>query len=470
MELRKLCNHPTLIKDVEEIWQAEHAALPLDELHQQVWIKGCGKMLLLDKMLPKLRTEGHKVLIFSQMVKMLNVLEDYMEWRGYPCERLDGNVHGKERQDAIDRFSNDSEGGPDSFVFLLSTRAGGVGINLTAADTCIIYDSDWNPQNDLQAQARCHRLGQEKAVSVYRLVTNNCYEEAMFKRSIQKLTMDQLLLTGGVGGEKGGKSQQKELEHLIKCGAYDILKEDEATDANTFGEEDIDSILARRTEKVVYGKQHSSFSKATFSAGADEGEVAVDLEDPEFWSKVGADKWAKAEEEDDTQRLRKRAPAAASYQPRYTEDDSGSDASDGSESDDDDDEEGDFEKPKKAKKAKVAKVDVRRWTKSERDAFRKAFFALGRGNAAAAAAAAGLTTRSAAEAAVFERPVERGLCSASRTIAPANFYARFALTGCCSRPSTRPTAPLNSRRSSSSRATGPTCRSRWPRPARRTRR
>ena len=118
--------------------------------------------LLLDKLLPKLKAEGHRVLIFSQMVKMLDILSDYLVERRYSHERLDGSIRGDLRQAAIDRFCKP---GSDTFIFLLSTRAGGLGINLTAADTCIIMDSDWNPQNDVQAMARSHRIGQSKKVS-----------------------------------------------------------------------------------------------------------------------------------------------------------------------------------------------------------------------------------------------------------------------------------------------------------------
>lgn len=105
-------------------------------------------MLFIDKLLPRLKESGHKVLIFSQMVRVIDILEDYCNLRGFNFERLDGGVQATDRQTAIDRFNND----PSSFLFLLSTRAGGVGINLASADTVIIYDSDWNPQNDLQAQ------------------------------------------------------------------------------------------------------------------------------------------------------------------------------------------------------------------------------------------------------------------------------------------------------------------------------
>jgi chromodomain-helicase-DNA-binding protein 7 len=119
--------------------------------------------VLLDKLLPKLQAEGHKVLIFSQMTTMLDILQRFLAARGFTYERIDGTIRGQDRQAAIDRFSAP---GSDRFVFLLSTRAGGVGINLTAADTVIIYDSDWNPQNDIQAQARAHRIGQTEEVKV----------------------------------------------------------------------------------------------------------------------------------------------------------------------------------------------------------------------------------------------------------------------------------------------------------------
>ena len=174
MELRKCCNHPMLLSNAEDRERTKKydqimANLPVGSppptneelertLSEHTLINSSGKMVLLDKLLPKLKEEGHKVLIFSQMVKMLNVIGEYCDLRDFNHERLDGNITGNERQKAIDRFNTEE----DSFIFLLSTRAGGVGINLTSADTCIIFDSDWNPQNDVQAQARCHRIGQTK--------------------------------------------------------------------------------------------------------------------------------------------------------------------------------------------------------------------------------------------------------------------------------------------------------------------
>ncbi|KAK6052847.1 protein, SNF2 family, partial [Cooperia oncophora] len=154
MELRKCCNHPFLIQGAEETILSElkllHPEWDEETLAHKALVQASGKVVLIEKLLPKLRNDGHKVLIFSQMVKVLDLLEEFLINMNYPFERIDGNVRGDMRQASIDRFSKKDS---DRFVFLLCTRAGGLGINLTAADTVIIFDSDWNPQNDLQAQA-----------------------------------------------------------------------------------------------------------------------------------------------------------------------------------------------------------------------------------------------------------------------------------------------------------------------------
>ena len=180
MELRKCCNHPFLLNGVEEQILHEFATNPegVDNRYLDALIQSCGKIVLIDKLLPKLKESNHRVLIFSQMVKCLDIIEDYITQRNYSFERIDGGVRGLQRQAAIDRYSKP---GSDKFIFLLCTKAGGLGINLTAADTVIIYDSDWNPQNDLQAQARCHRIGQRKHVQVYRLITRYVFDRLLFR-------------------------------------------------------------------------------------------------------------------------------------------------------------------------------------------------------------------------------------------------------------------------------------------------
>ena len=165
MQLRKCCGHPYLFEGVED--------RTLDPLGDHL-VENCGKLAIVDKLLKKLQERGSRVLIFTQMTRILDILEDFMVMRGYKYCRIDGNTDYETRESSIDNFNKPNS---EKFCFILSTRAGGLGINLQTADTCILYDSDWNPQADLQAQDRCHRLGQKKPVNVYRLVTENTVEE-----------------------------------------------------------------------------------------------------------------------------------------------------------------------------------------------------------------------------------------------------------------------------------------------------
>ena len=189
----KITNQQALVQRTEEIMDEKVSRGLLQRM-----VDCSGKLVLIDKLLPKLRNEGRKVLIFSQFKLVLDILVRYFDGRGYPYERIDGGVHGNERQASIDRFCDPES---DSFIFILSTKAGGVGINLTAADTVIIYDSDWNPQNDLQATARCHRIGQTKEVTTYRLVTRNTYEGEMFARASRKLGLERAVMSGSATGQ-----------------------------------------------------------------------------------------------------------------------------------------------------------------------------------------------------------------------------------------------------------------------------
>uniref|UniRef100_A0A674HKH2 Chromodomain helicase DNA binding protein 8 n=1 Tax=Taeniopygia guttata TaxID=59729 RepID=A0A674HKH2_TAEGU len=297
MELRKCCNHPYLINGAEEQIVAELRSSPgapaPPDLALQALVRSAGKLVLLDKLLPRLRAGGHKVLVFSQMVRCLDILEDYLIQKRYPYERIDGRVRGNLRQAAIDRFSRPDS---DRFVFLLCTRAGGLGINLTAADTCIIFDSDWNPQNDLQAQARCHRIGQSKAVKVYRLITRNSYEREMFDKASLKLGLDKAVLQS-MSGREGAipgiqQFSKKEIEDLLRKGAYAAIM-DEDDEGAKFCEEDIEQILLRRTTTITIESQGqgSTFAKASFVASENRSDIALD--DPNFWQK-----WAKKAELD----------------------------------------------------------------------------------------------------------------------------------------------------------------------------
>jgi DNA helicase INO80 len=156
-------------------------------------LRDAGKMQVLDNLLVQLKKGGHRVLVYSQMTRMLDILEEYMHYRRFRYIRLDGSSKLSDRRDMVQDFQANT----DIFVFLLSTRAGGLGINLTAADTVIFYDSDWNPTMDEQAMDRAHRLGQTKKVTVYRLITRGTVEERILHRAQQKHKIQAIVIAGG---------------------------------------------------------------------------------------------------------------------------------------------------------------------------------------------------------------------------------------------------------------------------------
>ncbi|XP_034471656.1 chromodomain-helicase-DNA-binding protein 1 isoform X3 [Drosophila innubila] len=248
IELKKCCNHAALIRPSE----FELFGLQQDEALQML-LKGSGKLVLLDKLLCRLKETGHRVLIFSQMVRMLDVLADYLQKRHFSFQRLDGSIKGEMRRQALDHFN--AEGSQD-FCFLLSTRAGGLGINLATADTVIIFDSDWNPQNDLQAQARAHRIGQKNQVNIYRLVTARSVEEQIVERAKQKMVLDHLVIqrmdtTGRTVLDKSGNGHSSnsnpfnkdDLSAILKFGAEELFKDEQEHEEELVC--DIDEILRR---------------------------------------------------------------------------------------------------------------------------------------------------------------------------------------------------------------------------------
>ncbi|OHT13629.1 SNF2 family N-terminal domain containing protein [Tritrichomonas foetus] len=307
MQLRKVCNHPFLLKGATNSIEkkvAEKLGKPItdEEVQLRSIVDSSGKLILIDKLLPKLQADGHKVLIFSQMVRVLDILDEYFALKGIKPERIDGSVPENERQNAIERFAAD----PNAFVFLLCTRAGGVGINLTAADTVIIYDSDWNPQNDLQAESRCHRIGQKSKVKVYRLVTRGTYELEMLDRASKKLGLDHAILDGGEINSKQRPMAAKEVEKLLRSGVYNIANDDDS-EINNFCAADIDQILDKRsksfTRDVVTGGD-SYFAKAKFDAEGD----TLDMNSKDFWSKALPEiKLDKSEEELTERRCKKKS-------------------------------------------------------------------------------------------------------------------------------------------------------------------
>ncbi|XP_044766089.1 chromodomain-helicase-DNA-binding protein 1 [Coccinella septempunctata] len=307
IELKKCCNHASLTKPTEY----ENHATQQD--HLQTLLRGSGKLVLLDKLLTRLKETGHRVLIFSQMVRMLDILAEYLQLRHFQFQRLDGGIKGELRRQALDHFN--AEGSQD-FCFLLSTRAGGLGINLATADTVIIFDSDWNPQNDLQAQARAHRIGQKNQVNIYRLVTARSVEEEIVERAKQKMVLDHLVIqrmdtTGRtVLDKKGGSANttpfnKEDLTAILKFGAEELFKdEDDEEEPNC----DIDEILRRAETRdeaptMVGDELLSAFKVASFAAFEEDTEpspitTAAD-EESKDWDEIIPEKMRKKVEEEE---------------------------------------------------------------------------------------------------------------------------------------------------------------------------
>ncbi|CAH2242042.1 jg25818, partial [Pararge aegeria aegeria] len=274
MDLKKCCNHPYLFSVA-----AEEAPLgPHGNYDTQALIKASGKLVLMSKMLRQLKEQGHRVLIFSQMTKMLDILEDFLEGEGYKF-----NAPGAQQ-----------------FVFLLSTRAGGLGINLATADTVIIYDSDWNPHNDIQAFSRAHRIGQANKVMIYRFVTRNSVEERVTQVAKRKMMLTHLVVRPGMGG-KGANFTKQELDDILRFGTEELFKEDEGKEeAIHYDDKAVGDLLDRSKEgieqKESWANEYlSSFKVANYSTKEGDNEEEVDTEiikqeaentDPAYWIKL----------------------------------------------------------------------------------------------------------------------------------------------------------------------------------------
>ncbi|KAM7198630.1 ISWI chromatin-remodeling complex ATPase ISW2 [Rhypophila sp. PSN 637] len=237
MQLRKCCNHPYLFEGAEP-------GPPYTTDEHLVY--NAGKMMVLDKLLKRLQKQESRVLIFSQMSRQLDILEDYCVFRGYKYCRIDGSTAHEDRIAAIDEYNKP---GSEKFIFLLTTRAGGLGINLTTADIVVLYDSDWNPQADLQAMDRAHRIGQTKQVFVYRFVTDNAIEEKVLERAAQKLRLDQLVIQQGRAQVAAKAAANKdELLSMIQHGAEKVFQTKGAfgklaEKGGELDDDDIDEIL-----------------------------------------------------------------------------------------------------------------------------------------------------------------------------------------------------------------------------------
>lgn len=253
MQLRKCLCHPFIYSGAIE--EKHHEP---EVLHRNL-VEASAKLILLQVMLPRLKERGHRVLIFSQFLGQLDIVEDFLSGLGYGFRRLDGTMSSLEKQKRIDAFN-----APDSelFAFLLSTRAGGVGINLATADTVIIMDPDFNPHQDLQALSRAHRIGQKKKVLCFQLVTKDSVEERIMQIGRKKMALDHALIESMDDAELVGD----DLESILKHGTQALFDEHYQKEAIHYDVAAIDSLLDRseieETKTNEEGSADAQYSQA----------------------------------------------------------------------------------------------------------------------------------------------------------------------------------------------------------------
>ncbi|KAI0520811.1 SNF2 family N-terminal domain-containing protein [Xylaria bambusicola] len=259
MQLRLVCNSP---HNFYNPWAYDTSG-PVDESI----VTASGKMLLLDRLLPTLFERGHKVLIFSQFKTQLDILHDYCsELRKWNVCRIDGSVAQDDRRQQIKDFNED----PDYKVFLLSTRAGGQGINLATADTVILFDSDWNPQQDLQAQDRCHRIGQTRPVIIYRFATKGTVEEELLLSADAKRRLEKLVIKKG--GFKNMSQKLDTAEDIDKETLKALLLKDGEVYKHSGG----DKILSKEDIETLLDRSDAAFDRAAAGAGNTAGFTVVE--------------------------------------------------------------------------------------------------------------------------------------------------------------------------------------------------
>ncbi|CAM8988334.1 unnamed protein product [Rhodiola kirilowii] len=297
MQLRKCCNHPYLFQGAEPgppYTTGDHL------------VTNAGKMVLLDKLLPKLKERDSRVLIFSQMTRLLDILEDYLMYKGYLYCRIDGNTGGDDRDASIEAFNKP---GSEKFVFLLSTRAGGLGINLATADVVILYDSDWNPQVDLQAQDRAHRIGQKKEVQVFRFCTEYTIEEKVIERAYKKLALDALVIQQGRLAEQKTVNKD-ELLQMVRFGAEMVFSSKDST----ITDEDIDRIIAKGEEATAeLDAKMKKFTEDAIKFKMDETAELYDFDDDKDENKVDFKKLVSENWTEPSRRERRRNYSESEY-------------------------------------------------------------------------------------------------------------------------------------------------------------
>ena len=293
MQLRKCLCHPFVYSRQIE----ERSRDPMVS-HRNL-VDASSKLQLLEIMLPMLQDRGHRVLIFSQFLDMLDMVEDFLDGLGLLHQRLDGTMNSLEKQRRIDEFN-----APDSnlFAFLLSTRAGGVGINLATADTVLILDPDFNPHQDIQALSRAHRIGQKKKVLVFQLTTRSTAEEKIMQIGKKKMLLDHVLIEQMDADDDAGM----DLESILRHGTEAIFADDNADDIK-YDEESIDKLLDRtqiedtQADKDKSAESQFSFAKVWVNAKGSLEEGMSDQPerrpDPSLWDKILKQREQEAAEE-----------------------------------------------------------------------------------------------------------------------------------------------------------------------------
>ncbi|CAE6385985.1 unnamed protein product [Rhizoctonia solani] len=283
MEMRKCIQHPYLNQP-----DMERRGLSPEETHKQL-IDASAKFRLLKIMLPQLKKRGHRVLLFSQFKIVLDIIEDFLNMEGYKLLRLDGDTKSSLRQKEIDEYNKP---GSEYFIYILTTRAGGVGVNLWSADTVIIFDPDFNPHQDLQAIARAHRYGQKNRVIVFKLMGKNTAEEKIFMMGKKKLVLDHLIVQ-----KLGDEDEMEDIQGILMFGAKALFENpgESASDIK-YTEKDVEDLIIRAETEKIEEKQNGEGSGMKFDfaqvwnrqgsnteVGQDTQEVAAD---DDFWADV----------------------------------------------------------------------------------------------------------------------------------------------------------------------------------------
>ncbi|KAK4047865.1 ATP-dependent DNA helicase Snf21 [Microbotryomycetes sp. JL221] len=258
MQLRKICNHPFCFEAVER-------SIDPSGQSDATLFRVAGKFEILDRILPKLFATGHRVLMFFQMTTVMTIFEDYLNYRRIQHLRLDGTTKHEERSDLLRKFNDPNSPYP---IFILSTRAGGLGLNLQTADTVIIFDSDWNPHQDLQAQDRAHRIGQKKEVRILRLVTERSVEEQVMAGASRKIEMDKKIIQAGRYDNKSTAEERDEyLRALLEADDEEVDDEDDLDEAEALNEAIARSEEERRIFTQMDRDRRAAEEAAWYRAG-----------------------------------------------------------------------------------------------------------------------------------------------------------------------------------------------------------